>query len=44
MYACTPITGTMIAEQIKANEDAGLDSYLFWDPANKYRSLREVLK
>ena len=37
-------TGAMVAEQIKANEDAGLDSYLFWDPANKYRSLREVLK
>ena len=36
-------TGAMVAEQIKANEDAGLDSYLFWDPANKYRSLREVL-
>ncbi|MEK7479958.1 MAG: putative glycoside hydrolase [Patescibacteria group bacterium] len=36
-------TGAMVAEQIKANTDAGLDSYLFWDPANKYRSLREVL-
>ena len=40
-----PVTYTtaMVQEQIKANEDAGLDSYLFWDPANKYRSLREVL-
>ncbi len=40
-----PVTYTpaMVAEQIKANEDAGLDSYLFWDPANKYRSLRDVL-
>jgi hypothetical protein len=41
-----PVTYTpaMVAEQIKANEDAGLDSYLFWDPANKYRSLRAVLQ
>ncbi len=40
-----PVTYTpaMVQEQIKANEDAGLDSYLFWDPANKYRSLRVVL-
>lgn len=38
-----PYTPAMVAEQIKANEDAGLDSYLFWDPANKYRSLRAVL-
>jgi len=41
-----PVTYTpeMVSAQIKANTDAGLDSYLFWDPANKYRSLREVLK
>jgi len=41
-----PVTYTpaMVAEQIKANEDAGLDSYMFWDPANKYRSLKAVLK
>ena len=40
-----PVTYTpeMVAAQIKANTDAGLDSYLFWDPANKYRSLRAVL-
>ena len=36
-------TPAMVAAQIKANEDAGLDSYLFWDAANKYRSLRQVL-
>lgn len=36
-------TAAMVAEQIKANEDAGLHSYLFWDPANKYRALRQVL-
>ena len=38
-----PYTPDMVAAQIKANEDAGLDSYMFWDPANKYISLREVL-
>ena len=37
-------TPEMVAAQIKANEDAGLDSYLFWDPANKYRSLKAVVK
>jgi hypothetical protein len=36
-------TPAMVAAQIQANEDAGLDSYLFWDPANAYRSLRQVL-
>ena len=37
-------TPDMVAAQIKANEDAGLDSYLFWDPSNKYRSLKAVVK
>lgn len=37
-------TAAMVAAQIKANSDAGLHSYLFWDPANKYRSLRQVLQ
>lgn len=36
-------TPEMVAAQIKANEDAGLGSYLFWDAANKYRSLKKVL-
>ncbi|MBI5458027.1 hypothetical protein HY971_04885 [Candidatus Kaiserbacteria bacterium] len=36
-------TPAMVAAQIKGNEDAGLDTYLMWDAANKYRSLREVL-
>ncbi len=36
-------TAAMVQEQIRASTDAGLNSYLFWDPANKYRSLREVL-
>ncbi len=40
-----PVTYTpeMVSAQIKANTDAGLESYLFWDPSNKYRSLRQVL-
>ncbi|MDO8514580.1 MAG: putative glycoside hydrolase [bacterium] len=40
-----PVTYTpaMVAAQIKATTDVGLDSYLFWDPSNKYRSLKEVL-
>ncbi len=40
-----PITYTpaMIQEQLKAIHDAGLQSYMFWDAANKYTSLREVL-
>lgn len=37
-------TPAMVAAQIKANEDAGLDSYMFWDPSNTYSSLRQVLK
>ena len=39
-----PYTPEMVQAQIDANEDAGLDSYMFWDPANKYRSLRQVLQ
>ena len=37
-------TPAMVQEQIKANEDAGLDSYMFWDPGNHYSSLRQILK
>ena len=37
-------TPAMVEAQIKANTDAGLDSYMFWDPANKYSSLRQILK
>ena len=41
-----PVTYTpeMVLAQIKATNDAGLDSWMFWDPANKYRSLRAVLE
>ena len=33
-----------IAAQIKGTEDAGLTSWIFWDPANRYDSLRIHLK
>jgi hypothetical protein len=33
-----------IKAQIQATYDAGLSSWMFWDPANKYDSLRQVLK
>lgn len=36
-------TPEMVAAQIKATNDARIDSYLFWDAANKYNSLRQVL-
>jgi hypothetical protein len=36
-------TPAMVREQIKANEDAGLNSYMFWDPGNKYSSLKQVV-
>jgi len=36
-------TAAMVREQIQANEDAGLQGYLFWDPANKYRALEQAL-
>ena len=36
-------TPDMVAAQIKATQDAGVGSYLFWDAGNKYRSLRAVL-
>lgn len=39
-----PYTPAMVAEQIKATHDAGLQSYLFWDPANRYNSLRQILR
>lgn len=32
-----------IKAQIKATYDAGLSSWMFWDPANRYDSLRKVL-
>jgi hypothetical protein len=40
-----PVTYTpaMVEAQVKATNDAGLESYLMWDAGNKYRSLKEVL-
>lgn len=40
-----PITYTpeMVAAQLEATYDAGLDSWLIWDAGNKYWALREVL-
>lgn len=37
-------TPAMVQEQIQANIDSGLNSYYFWDPANKYSSLKQVVK
>lgn len=37
-------TPEMVRAQIQATYDAGLDSWFFWDPANKYRSLKAVLQ
>jgi len=32
-----------ILDQTRATDDAGLTSWFFWDPANRYTSLRQVL-
>lgn len=37
-------TPAMVEAQIRANAELGLDSYMFWDPGNKYSSLKQVLK
>lgn len=36
-------TPAMVREQIRASEEAGAVGYLFWDPANKYSSLRQIV-
>ncbi len=33
-----------IRAQIRGNEDAGLHSWIFWDPGNRYTSLRQVVE
>ncbi len=38
-----PYTPAMVKAQIQALGDSGLEGYLMWDAANKYRSLRQVL-
>lgn len=37
-------TPAMVREQIRASEEAGAVGYMVWDPANKYSSLRQILK
>lgn len=37
-------TPAMVEAQIRANAELGLNSYMFWDPSNKYSSLKAVLK
>lgn len=37
-------TADDIEAQVQATYDAGLTSWYFWDPANRYTSLREYLK
>ena len=37
-------TPAMVSAQLKAMRDVGLQSYLFWDPTNRYVALRQVLK
>ena len=36
-------TPEMVMGQIRAARDAGIESYIFWDAANKYSALRKVL-
>lgn len=36
-------TPEMVAAQIQATADAGLSSYMFWDPGNRYSSLKQVV-
>lgn len=37
-------TPAMVDAQIRANRELGLDSYMVWDPGNKYSSLKQVLR
>lgn len=37
-------TPEMVADQIRANQEIGLNSYMFWDPSNKYSSLKQVIR
>ena len=39
-----PYTPEKVKEQLSALHDASLESYMFWDAANKYTSLRDVLQ
>lgn len=37
-------TPAMVEAQLRANRELGLDSYMVWDPGNKYSSLKQILK
>jgi hypothetical protein len=37
-------TPAMVEAQLRANRELGLDSYMVWDPGNRYSSLRALLK
>lgn len=37
-------TPAMVEAQLRANAEVGVDSYMVWDPGNKYSSLRQVLE
>ncbi len=36
-------TPAMVRDQIKGTTDAGLTQWIFWDPGNKYSSLKQVI-
>lgn len=36
-------TPEMVRAQIRANEELGINSYMVWDPGNKYSSLRQIV-
>lgn len=36
-------TPEMVRAQIRANEELGINSYMVWDPGNKYSSLKQVV-
>lgn len=36
-------TPEMVRAQIRANEELGINSYMVWDPGNKYSSLKQIV-
>jgi hypothetical protein len=37
-------TPAMVEAQLRANAELGIESYMVWDPGNKYSSLKQVLE
>lgn len=37
-------TPEMVENQLRANRELGIDSYMVWDPGNKYSNLKQVVK